>query len=96
MRLLQSVLPTLRQTKKPQQRFVAHLLGLWLMLPGRATFRHLSRYSAYHEKTLTRWYACDFDFVSLNKAAIIEVVPPEQAQALVIDASFVPKSGKKP
>ena len=36
----QSVLPTLRQTKKPQQKFVAHLLGLLLMLPGHATFRN--------------------------------------------------------
>jgi DDE superfamily endonuclease len=95
MRLLQSVLPTLRQTKKPQQKFVAHLLGLLLMLPGHATFRNLSRYSSYHERTVTRWYARDFDFVSLNKAAIIQVIPPEHDQALVIDASFVPKSGKK-
>jgi hypothetical protein len=95
MRLLQSVLPTLRQTKKPQQKFVAHLLGLLLMLPGHATFRNLSRYSAYHERTFARWYARDFDFVSLNKAAIIHVIPPEHDQALVIDASFVPKSGQK-
>jgi len=95
MRLLQSVLPTLHQTKKPQQKFVAHLLGLLLMLPGHATFRNLSRYSAYHERSLTRWYARDFDFVSLNKAAILHVIPPEHEQALVIDASFVPKSGKK-
>jgi hypothetical protein len=49
----------------------------------------------YHEKTLTRWYARDFDFVSLNKAAILHVIPPTHEQALVIDASFVPKSGKK-
>ena len=48
MRLLQSVLPMLRQTKKPQQKFLAHLLGLLLMLPGHATFRNLSRYSSYH------------------------------------------------
>jgi DDE superfamily endonuclease len=95
MRLLQSVLPTLRQTKKPQQKFLAHLLGLLLMLPGHATFRHLSRYSAYHERTFARWYARDFDFVSLHKAAIIHVIPPDHEQALVIDASFVPKSGKK-
>lgn len=46
MRLLHSVLPTLRQTKKPQQKFLAPLLGLLLMLPGHATFRNLSRYSA--------------------------------------------------
>ena len=95
MRLLQSVLPTLRQTKKPQQKFLAHLVGLRLMLPGHATFRNLSRYSVYHERTFARWYASDFDFVALNKAAIIHVIPPEHAQALVIDASFVSKSGKK-
>ena len=50
MRLLQSVLPTLPQTKKPQRKFIVHLLGLLLMLPGHATFRNLSRYSAYHER----------------------------------------------
>ena len=43
MRLLQSVLLSLHQTKKPQRKFVAHLLGLMLMLPGHATFRNLSR-----------------------------------------------------
>lgn len=95
MRLLQSVLPTLRHTKKPQQKFLAHLLGLLLMLPGHATFRNLSRYSSYHERTFARWYASDFDFVSLNKAAITRVIPPKHEQALVIDASFVPKSGKQ-
>jgi DDE superfamily endonuclease len=95
MRLLQSVLPALRQTKKPQQKFVVHLLRLLLMLPGHATFRNLSRYSPYHERTFARWYARDLDFVSLNKAAITQVIPPDHEQALVIDASFVPKSGKK-
>ncbi len=95
MRLLQSVLPGLRQTKQPQRKFLAHLFGLLLMLPGHATFRNLSRYSSYDERTFSRWYARDFDFVSLNKAAIMHVTPVEPEQALVIDASFVPKSGKK-
>ena len=95
MRLLQSVLPRLSQTKQPQRKFLTHLLGLLLMLPGHATFRHLSRYSSYDERTFSRWYARGFDFVSLNKAAITHVTPPEHEQALVIDASFVPKSGKQ-
>jgi hypothetical protein len=94
MRLLQSVLTRLKQTKKPQHKFVIHLLGLLLMLPGHATFRNLNRYSPYHEKTFSRWYGSIFDWVSLNQAAITEVVPPEHEQALVTDASFVPKSGK--
>ena len=94
MRLLQSVLNSLNQTKKPQYKFVTHLLGLMLMLPGHATFRNMSRYSPYHERTFARWYGRDLDWVSLNKGAITEVVPPEHDQALVMDASFVPKSGK--
>lgn len=94
MRLLQSVLSRLKQTKKPQYKFVTHLLGLLLMLPGHATFRNLSRYSPYHERTFSRWYGRTLDWVSLNKGAITEVVPPEHEQALVMDASFVPKSGK--
>jgi len=94
MRLLQNVLHNLKKTKKPQYKFVTHLLGLMLMLPGHATFRHMSRDSPSHERTFSRWYARDFDWVSLNQAAITEAVPPEHDQALVMDASFVPKSGK--
>jgi len=93
MRLLQSVLSRLKQTKKPQRKFVAHLLGLMLMLPGHATFRNMSRYSPYHERTFARWYDTDLDWVSLHKTALTGVVPSEHEQALVIDASFVPKSG---
>ena len=94
MRLLQNVLHSLKKTKKPQYKFVTHLLGLMLMLPGHATFRNMSRYSPSHERTFSRWYARDVDWVSLNQAAITEAVPPEHDQALVMDASFVPKSGK--
>lgn len=94
MRLLQSVLSRLNQTKKPQRKFVTHLLGLLLMFPGHATFRNMSRYSPYHERTFARWYDTPFNWVSLNKSAITEVVPPEHDQALVMDASFVAKSGK--
>ena len=45
MRLLQSVLARFQHTKKPQQKFLMPLLALLLMLPGRATFGNLSRYS---------------------------------------------------
>ena len=93
MRLIQSVLATLPQTKKPQRKFIAHLLGLILMLPGHATFRNLSRYSSYHERTFSRWYDRHFDFVALNKAAIAQVMAPEHHQALVIDTTFIAKSG---
>jgi hypothetical protein len=55
MPLFQSVLPRFSHTKKPQPTFLTHLLGRMLMLPGHATFRHLSRYGPYHERTCSRW-----------------------------------------
>ena len=85
MRLLQSVLSSLNQTKKPQYKFVTHLLGLMLMLPGHATFRNMSRYSPYHERTFSRWYGRGFDWASLNQAAYLFVAPLSQA-ARVVDA----------
>ena len=94
MRLLQ-VTVRFKKTKKPQQKFFMHFLGLLLMLPGHATFRNLSRYSPYQEKTFARWYAKDFDFVALNKAAITEVIPIAHEQAWVMDASVVPQSGQQ-
>ena len=87
MRLLQSILVSLNHTKKPQQKFLTHFLGLLLMLPGHATLRNLSRYSSYHERTFSRWYARDFDFVSLNKAAIIRVIPPAHDSLLKMAVS---------
>jgi hypothetical protein len=83
----------LKNTKKPQQKFLCHVMRLLLLLPGHVTFRHLSRYSPYHEKTFARWFARDCDFVSLNHAAIVEVVAPSHEHVLAFDPSFVPKSG---
>ena len=94
MRLFESVLATLTHLQRPQRKFLIHLMRLLLMLPGHVTFRNLSRYSPYHERTFARHFATAVDFVALNKAAIMRVVPPDHEQALVLDASFVPKSGK--
>ena len=95
MRLFERVLMRLKNTKKPQQKFLCHVMRLLLMLPGRVTFRNLSRYSPYHEKTFARWCARDFDCVSLNHAAIVEVVAPSHEHILAFDPSFVPKSGQR-
>jgi len=95
VRLFNSVRASWKNTKKPQQKFLGHWMGLLLMLPGRMTFRNLSRYSRYHEKTCARWFAHDADFVSLNRAAIVQAIPLHHEQALAFDPSFVSKSGKQ-
>ena len=94
MRLFDRILMRVKNPTKPQQKFLCHMMRLMLMLPGRVTFRNLSRYSPYHERTFARWFARDVDFVTLNHAAIVEVVPPSHEHILAFDPSFVPKSGK--
>lgn len=49
------------------QKFLCHVMRVRLLVPGRETFRNLSRYSPYHEKTFARWFARDVDFVSLSE-----------------------------
>jgi hypothetical protein len=96
MRLIESVLAKLPKPNKAQRLFVIALLELMLLVPGPITFRNLSRYSCYHEKTFARGFSREFDWVALNKEAIEQVVPAEHEQALVLDASVIPKSGHCP
>lgn len=95
MRLLESVLAKLPKPNKPQRLFILVLLELMLMVPGPITFRNLSRYSGFHEKSFARGFARTLDWVALNREAIAQVVPPAHEQALVLDASFIAKSGRQ-
>lgn len=95
MRLWNSVHARLSGANPAQHRFLGHLLALLLLIPGRATFRNLSRYSPYHEKTFSRWFRREFDWVTVNHEAIQQTVPPDHEQVLAFDPSFVPKSGKR-
>ena len=94
MRLLDSVLEGWQKISRPQQKFLRHVLELLWLFPGSATFRNLSRYSAYCEKSFARWYERELDFVSLNHTLIEQCVPAAHEQALALDASFISKSGR--
>ena len=94
MRLIESVLGKVVGANRWQRKFIEVILELILMVPGKATFRNLSRYSGYHEKTFARGFARAYDWTALNHAAIREVIPATHEQALVMDASFIGKSGR--
>lgn len=94
MRLLESVLCNTRQANGWQRKFIELILELLLMAPGSATFRNLSRYSEYGEKTFSRGFGRSYDWVAFNHEAISQVIPRDHEQALVLDASFVKKSGR--
>ena len=93
MRLFDSVVATLGLSQ-PFQRFVREVLMLLLVVPGRATFLNLSRYSRHDEKTFRRGFRREVHWAALNVAAIRAVVPAHHEQVLAFDPSFIPKSGK--
>ena len=93
MHLLDSVLARMK-LGQPARRFLREVLMLLIIVPGRATFRNLSRYSDYGEKTFSRWFRRELDWARLNVAAIRTVVPAEHEAMLAFDPSFIPKSGK--
>ena len=94
MELLETILEKMSKVSKAQKRFIIEVITVLQFLPGRATYRNLSRYSYLHEKTYSRWFKRDFDFLQLNSLALEEYVNKKDLLA-IIDCSFVNKSGQK-
>ena len=64
------------------------------MVCGKVNFTNLSRYSNLSERAYRRQFAVPYEFISLNASLIDEAIVLQHFQVAVIDASFVPKSGK--
>ena len=64
---------------QPLQRFINKLLVLLLIVPGRSTFRNLSRYSGYVEKTFSRW----FRLSAVSDVTLVGAVGKDQSASLL-------------
>lgn len=71
------------------------LLTALMYLPSRFNFRNLGRYTHCHEKTFSRWFQRPFDFLSFNLLLLEGVLQGSGERVAAMDASFVPKSGRK-
>ena len=94
MEIVKTVLQQMSNVAKPQRKFMLVLLPLLMCLRGRANFRNLSRYSDYHEKTFSRWFRRDFDFVEFNRISLQPLREAETTLIAAMDCSFLLKSGK--
>jgi hypothetical protein len=79
----------------PQQNFLLELMRDWLAVRGRFNFINISRYGPWHERTLRRWFKRDFAWNRFNALLMKELIPAGHELILALDATFVPKSGKK-
>lgn len=71
------------------------LFSTILVVCGKVNFTNLSRYSELNEKTYRRHFTADFGFTPFNVELVKLTSEREQALLLVMDSSFIAKSGKK-
>src|ERR1700753_3218501 len=81
---------------KPQGKFLIFLLATILARRGRCNFRNLSRYGTYCERTIARQFRRQFDWPLFNQQVMLKALPPGHSLIAAQDASFIPKSGKRP
>ena len=93
--VVETILNQMSTVKKPQRTFLMSLFTVLMVFHGKATFRNLSRYCEMNEKSFSRWYRQEFDFVEFNVRLLDEVLPADSPRIAAVDASFMSKSGKK-
>jgi len=95
MSILQTIL-TLAALPAHQTRFLQALLSVWLAIPGRVNATNFSRYSGWNEKTVRRWFHRPLPWLKLHLTLVqllVQCGALDPRWVLVIDASFIPKSG---
>ncbi len=79
---------------KPQAVHFAHMMELLQWLPTRVNFTNLKHYDGWSVRTHARWFA-RLLFARLAVAALRVLHPRPRWELLVLDTSFMPKSGRK-
>jgi hypothetical protein len=94
MKLLETILEQMSSVNKAQRKFVMVVLTSLMCLRGKANFRNLSRYSDLNEKTYSRGFRRDFDFVKFNQLSLDQINLSDHMLVAAMDCSFISKSGK--
>ena len=95
MSILQTIL-TLAGLPAHQTRFLHALLSVWMAIPGRLNAINFSRYSGWSERTVRRWFHRPLPWLKLQLTLVqmlVQCGALDPRWVLVIDASFIPKSG---
>ena len=91
--LITAIIAKISKTAKPRQKFLQHLLILYMGLRGKYNFINIARYGKYNEKTYRNQMEKPFDWVGFNTELILNNCSPELI--LAYDPSYLSKSGKK-
>ena len=92
--IVKDILKQMPAVKQPQRKFLETLLVTILALRGRVTYRNLSRYCDYSERTIARQCKRKFEWAEFHQEVMKVTLGTESEVMAVQDASFIRKSGK--
>ena len=95
MTLVHAILKQMPGLGQPQRKFLATLFVTILVLRGRVTFRNLSRYCDYSERTIARQFREPFDWPDFHQRVLRTALDSRSELVSAHDASFILKSGKQ-
>jgi len=91
--LISAIIAKIGKTTKPTQKFINHILILFMGLRGKYNFINMARYGLYTEQTYRNQMSRPFDWAGFNKNLIQQNCSDELI--LAFDPSYLPKSGKR-
>ena len=91
--LINAIIAKISKTTKPRQKFIQHLLILYMGLHGKYNFTNMARYGRFNEKTHRNQMEQPFDWAGFNTELIRANCSLELIMAY--DPSYLSKSGKK-
>src|SRR5256712_10492579 len=95
MTIVHDILKQMPGLGQPQRKFLATWFVTILVLRRRVTFRNLSRYCDYTERTIARQFREPFDWPDFHQRVLRMALDPRSERVSAHDASFIPKSGKQ-
>jgi hypothetical protein len=91
--LISAIIAKIGKTTKPRQKFLRHILILYMGLRGKYNFINMARYGLFTEQTYRNQMSKPFAWAEFNKTLIQQSCADELI--LAFDPSYLPKSGKK-
>lgn len=94
MNFISGILQQMLVISKSRVKFMTVIFSTILAVPGKINFRNMSRFCSYSEKTISRNFRNNFDYIKFNLLSLKQILDKTKVLLIAVDCSFISKSGK--
>jgi Transposase DDE domain len=91
--VVEATLGKINKVSRPAQKFILHIVELWLGMNCRYRFSNMARWGSMAEKTYRNWFKKCFDWLGFSKELAGQYFGREVIA--VFDPSYIKKSGRE-